>query len=50
MNASLSLPVAAELLVPHRLPIRVIEKLIEFNELQGVVESCLPPDSIFVHG
>jgi predicted hotdog family 3-hydroxylacyl-ACP dehydratase len=37
----------AEMLVPHRPPILVIERLLEFNDTKGVVESCMHPDSIF---
>jgi predicted hotdog family 3-hydroxylacyl-ACP dehydratase len=48
MNTAPSLPLSADLLVPHKPPILVIDRLIEFNDLQGVVESCIQPDSIFV--
>jgi len=48
MSTSLSLPLSADLLVPQRPPIRVIDRLIEFDEFRGVVESFVSPDSIFV--
>ena len=48
MSASLSLPLSADLLVPQRPPIRVIDWLIEFDEFRGVVESFISADSIFV--
>ena len=47
MKTTLSLPMPAEMLVPHRPPILVIERLLEFNDTKGVVESCMHPDSIF---
>jgi 3-hydroxyacyl-[acyl-carrier-protein] dehydratase len=47
MKTTLSLPMPAEVLVPHRPPIRVIERLLKFNDTQGVVESYIHPDSIF---
>jgi predicted hotdog family 3-hydroxylacyl-ACP dehydratase len=47
MKTTLSLPMPAEMLVPHRPPILVIGRLLEFNDTKGVVESCMHPDSIF---
>jgi len=48
MNTSLPLPLSADSLVPHRPPMRVIDRLIEFDGHQGVVETFIPPESIFV--
>jgi 3-hydroxyacyl-[acyl-carrier-protein] dehydratase len=43
------LPMAAERLVPQRPPMLAIDRLTEFQALQGgVVESTMAPDSIFV--
>ena len=46
MNRSLNFPIAAEQLIPHRPPMCLIDRLLSFDGLQGVVESTLLPDSI----
>ena len=38
---NLSLPFEAELLVPHRRPIRMIDRLVEFKGKSGVVEALV---------
>jgi predicted hotdog family 3-hydroxylacyl-ACP dehydratase len=48
MNPPLKLPMPVEALIPHRLPIRVIDQLVEISASQGVVESFIRPDSIFI--
>ena len=48
MSQVLRFPIPAEQLIPHRLPIRIIDRLLSFDGLQGVVESVIQPDSIFV--
>jgi 3-hydroxyacyl-[acyl-carrier-protein] dehydratase len=46
MNRSLNFPIAAEQLIPHRPPMRFIDRLLSYDGLQGVVESTLIPGSI----
>ncbi len=48
MNQSLNFPIPAEQLIPHRLPLCLVDRLLSFDGLQGVVESTLLPDSICV--
>ena len=48
MKTVFNLPIPAEVLIPHRLPILVIDQLVEFSASQGVVESFIQPDSIFI--
>ncbi len=44
----LSLPCEAELLVPHRRPIRMIDRLVEFNGTSGVVEALVSSGNLLV--
>ena len=44
----LSLPCEAELLAPHRRPIRMIDRLVEFNDKSGVVESLVSSENLLV--
>jgi predicted hotdog family 3-hydroxylacyl-ACP dehydratase len=46
MNRSFNFPVAAERLIPHRSPMRLIDRLLSYDGLQGVVEATFPSDSI----
>ena len=46
MNRSLNFPIEAEQLIPHRPPMRLIDRLLSYDGLQGVVESTLLSDSI----
>jgi 3-hydroxyacyl-[acyl-carrier-protein] dehydratase len=46
MNPSPSFPIPAEQLIPHRPPLRLIDRLLAYDGLQGVVESTLLPGSI----
>ncbi len=48
MNKSLNFPIPAEQLIPHRLPLRLVDRLLSYDGLQGVVESTLLPDSICI--
>lgn len=41
IHCDLSLPCEAELLVPHRRPVRMIDRLVEFNDQSGVVEALV---------
>ncbi|WP_020677820.1 hypothetical protein [Geopsychrobacter electrodiphilus] len=41
---NLSLPMAAEALVPHRLPMRLVERLLEIDGQNGVVEALVRAD------
>jgi predicted hotdog family 3-hydroxylacyl-ACP dehydratase len=48
MNESLNFPILAEQLIPHRLPLRLVDRLLSFDGLQGVVESTFLPNSICI--
>jgi len=39
---------AAEMLVPHRPPLCLVSRLLEFSGQTGVVESVIGPDNIFL--
>ena len=41
---ALSLPLAAEDLIPHRLPMRLVEQLLEIDGKNGVVEAQIAAD------
>lgn len=38
------LPVPAESLIPHRLPMRLVDRLLSFGDRLGVAEATIPPD------
>jgi 3-hydroxyacyl-[acyl-carrier-protein] dehydratase len=46
MNRSLNFPIEAEQLIPHRPPLRLIDRLLSYDGLEGVVESTLLSGSI----
>lgn len=48
MSRPLNFPIPAERLIPHRPPIRIIDRLLEYDGLQGVVESVIQPGSICI--
>lgn len=48
MDISLALPMPAEMLVPHRPPLRLAGHLLEFAGQTGIVESVIGPDNIFL--
>ena len=48
MNRNLTLPVDAELLVPHRRPVCMIDRLVEYRDESGVVEALLRSGNILV--
>lgn len=48
MNPDLLLPMPAEKLVPHRPPLCLIRRLLEFSGQKGIVESVIEPDNIFL--
>jgi predicted hotdog family 3-hydroxylacyl-ACP dehydratase len=48
MKPSFVFPIPAEQLIPHRPPIRLIDRLLSFDGLQGVVESVIPPESLYI--
>lgn len=45
MSDKMQLPMAAENLIPHRLPLRLVERLIEFHDYEGVVEALVSPEN-----
>ena len=48
MNRDLTLPIDAELLVPHRRPVCMIDRLVEYRDESGVVEALLRSDNLLV--
>ncbi|WP_029915076.1 hypothetical protein [Pelobacter seleniigenes] len=46
--AELQLPMAAESLVPHRLPMRLVERLLAVEGKNGVVEALVSADGLLV--
>ena len=48
MNRNLTFPIDAELLVPHRRPVCMIDRLVEFKEKTGVVESLIRSGDLLV--
>ncbi len=50
MELSLHLPLAAEELMPHRPPMRLVDRLVEYADKTGVVEAEVPADGLLVDG
>jgi 3-hydroxyacyl-[acyl-carrier-protein] dehydratase len=48
IKKDLSLPVTVDMLLPHRLPMCLVDRLVEFNDNSGVVEACIGLDSFLV--
>ncbi len=46
MTADHSLPMAAERLIPHRPPMRLVERLIAFEDGAGQTEACFAENSL----
>lgn len=44
----LTLPLAAEQLIPHRLPMRLVDRLLEIDATDGVVEALVAADGPLV--
>jgi len=49
MNLDISLPMSAERLVPHRPPLCLVDRLLEFSGNTGIVEAVIGPDNIFLN-
>jgi 3-hydroxyacyl-[acyl-carrier-protein] dehydratase len=49
MDDNLSLPMPTDRLVPHRQPLCIIDRLLEFSGQTGVVESVIGSDNIFLN-
>jgi len=49
MNNDISLPMSAEMLVPHRSPLRLVDRLLEFSGGTGVIEAVIQPDNLFLN-
>ena len=49
MKIDLSLPMPVEMLIPHRPPLRLITRLLEFKNQSGVVESVVSADNILLN-
>jgi len=50
MEPSLCLPLAAEELMPHRPPMRLVDRLVEYADKTGVVEAEVAADGLLVDG
>lgn len=48
MSPRLTLPLPAEMLVPHRPPMRLIDELVGFDGSRGVVEASVQPGNVLV--
>ena len=48
INKDLALPVTVDMLLPHRLPMCLVDRLVEFDDNSGVVEACIGLDSFLV--
>jgi 3-hydroxyacyl-[acyl-carrier-protein] dehydratase len=48
LKKNIALPVDAELLVPHRRPVCMIDRLVEFKDKTGVVESLVRSGNLLV--
>jgi len=46
--SDLTLPIAAEELVPHRLPMRLVEQLVEIDGKNGTVVTRVLPDNLLL--
>jgi len=44
----LTLPVPVEMLLPHRRPMCLVDRLVEYDDNSGVVEAYIDPDSLLV--
>jgi 3-hydroxyacyl-[acyl-carrier-protein] dehydratase len=49
MGNDLTLPFPTERLVPHRPPLCLVKRLLEFSGQTGVVEAVIEPDNIFLN-
>lgn len=48
MKTQLTLPLPAEMFIPHRLPMRLVDRLISFDDAAGVIEALPAADCILV--
>ena len=49
MNPDILLPMPADRLVPHRPPLCLVNRLLEFSGQTGIVESFIEPENIFLN-
>lgn len=45
-----TLPLPAEDFIPHRLPLRLVDRLLEVTDKKGLVEACIRAESPLVDG
>ena len=50
MKSELTLPLEAENLIPHRKPLRMVNRLTEFNDQAGTVEAVVSSDNFLIDG
>jgi predicted hotdog family 3-hydroxylacyl-ACP dehydratase len=48
MNTNLALPLSVDPLIPHRSPVRMVDRLIQFENFSGIVESVIRNDNLFL--
>jgi predicted hotdog family 3-hydroxylacyl-ACP dehydratase len=48
MKSELTLPLDAEKLIPHRKPVCMVDRLIEFNDQTGTVEAVVPSENALI--
>ena len=48
MTPGHALPMAAERLIPHRPPMRLVDRLLSFDDAGGLTEACQREDSVLV--
>ena len=48
LKKDLTLPIDAELLVPHRRPVCMIDRLVEYRDESGVVEALIHSGNLLV--
>src|SRR5512137_2669402 len=48
IKEDLALPVTANIVLPHRPPMCLVDRLVEFDDNSGGVEACIGPDSLLV--
>ena len=49
MKKDLTLPVSASELIPHKPPIRLVDRIIEYKKNWGIVEAVIKPDSFLLN-
>jgi predicted hotdog family 3-hydroxylacyl-ACP dehydratase len=48
MKTELSLPMAVEMLIPHRPPLRLVDRLLDYKDHSGVLSSIVLSDNVLL--